>query len=188
MKDIDHLAYIEAASSFVNIEVVLHFHEVPSQQSRSSRMDANGDGRITSAELDLYCSTVDLKLLRRFILRIGSKPVPLVSLYRPEVDLLGDDRVQQAPHLLRIFLTASLPSNASEAALVRFEDRSFSAVAGRTRMEVRAGSDSSSPVLQSSANREITFRLPPMPRGLDHSGPDASIPDLKERPHEATTQ
>lgn len=159
MSDIDHLVRIDAATSYVNIEVVLHFHEIPSEQAMKERMDINGDGKITSSELDLYCSTLEQRLLRRFSLQVNGKPVPLISLYRPEVDLWGNETVQRAPHLLRVFLTAVLPSSTTESSLLRFEDRSFVSTPGQARMEIRDALNRQERVLKASSSRDIIFRL-----------------------------
>ena len=157
MKDIDHLAFINAASTYVNIEVVLHFHEFPSQQIREGRMDADENGKITPAELDQYCSALDEKILRRFSLKVDGKPVPLVSLYRPEVDLLGNDQSRQCPHLLKIFLTANLPEGTSSNTRLQFDDRSFSSITGQSRMEVRKELERKWKVFKVSHNRGIVF-------------------------------
>jgi len=157
MKDIDHLAFIEAASTYINIDVVLHFHEIPSQQIRQGRMDADRNGKITPAELDQYCSALDERILRRFSLKVDGKPVPLVSLYRPEVDLLGNDQSRQCPHILKIFLTASLPEGTSANALLQFDDRSFSSITGQSRMEVRKEREGKWKVFKVSPGRGIAF-------------------------------
>jgi len=184
MKDIDHLAFIESATNFINIEVVLHFHEIPSEQTRKGQMDTNGDGTISSTELDQYYSALDKKLLHRFTLKVDGKPIPLVSLYRPEADLLGNNRVQQTPHLLKIFLTATLPVGISSMALFQFEDRSFSSIPGQSRMEVR-DTYRESRVYRTSFTRRITFHQPAVRKDTGYLfHPNASVSTIKEEYHE----
>jgi hypothetical protein len=163
MNDVDRLIYIRQASDSLNIEVILHFHEKLSEQTRAGRMDLNRDRVISTVELDQYCTSVDRKVLKRFGLQVAGRSIPLVDLYRPEVDLLGVRTVQAAPHFLKLFFTTTLPPSSNKAEtdeFIQFTDRSFATMTGRSQIEVR---DQKGELLKTSIAREISFPL------LNHS-------------------
>lgn len=157
MKDIDHLISIEGSTSEITIEVVLHFHEIPSFQTRAERLDRNRDGVITIREQDAYCSAVAERLLHRYQLRLDTRPVPLIESYRAEIDLLDTPRVVRVPHLLKIFLTGKLPEGRTARSVLTFEDRSFATIPGMSRIEMCKDREGDEEVLASSNNRSLTF-------------------------------
>ncbi len=185
MKDIDHLTLIDSASSFLNIQVVLHFHELPSLQVRKGRMDMDSNGTITTIEIDQFRSALERKLLNHFSLTVDRKSVPLVILYRPEVDLLENDKVQQAPHLLKFFFTASFPMGTTETSLFRFEDRSFTSNPGQSRIEIREiCEDHSRRIYETSTSRSVFFSLPSIQRNVGSQYHHPATKDIQERNHE----
>jgi len=79
----------------VDLTVDLTFFEEWSSRERR-KMDADTNGRIARVEVERYLQKLAPELAKQVRLLVAGHEVPLVSLYEPEVDLLGSDKAGPA--------------------------------------------------------------------------------------------
>jgi len=108
MTCVQHRTAVTVGPANIDITIELTFFEVRSMSERR-RMDADGDGTITSAEIHAYLARIADSLDGGVRLRVAGRPVEVMPLYRPEVDLLGVDQVAPCHHVLRLFYFARTP-------------------------------------------------------------------------------
>lgn len=109
MTCIQHRVTAVVGPANIDIRIELTFFEIRSMSERR-HMDADGDGTITSAEVEAYISRIAGSLAGGVHLSVAGRPVDVMPLYRPEVDLLGVDQVAPAHHVLRLFYFARTPA------------------------------------------------------------------------------
>jgi len=102
---VQHNVRLTVGARHIDLTLDLTFFEEPSLRERAV-MDADANGHITRSELESYVRKLAPQLARQVVLRVASQEVPLVPLYDPEIDLLGNDRVGPAHHRLRLFFFA----------------------------------------------------------------------------------
>jgi hypothetical protein len=106
---VQHSLHLTVGARYIDLTLDLTFFEQPSVRERAV-MDADANGHITRPEIDSYVKRLAPQLAGQVALHLAGQEVPLVPLYDPEVDLLGDDRVDMAHHRLRLFFFALIPT------------------------------------------------------------------------------
>lgn len=119
---IQHQVQLTVGARHLDLTVDLTFFEEWSAHERRL-MDANGDGRITHAELDSYLKKLAPELARQVRVRVTGRDLALASLYEPEVDLLGNDKVGPGHHRLRLHFFAPTPPGLRATDAIVIEDR-----------------------------------------------------------------
>jgi hypothetical protein len=119
---IQHQVQLTVGAQHLDLTVDLTFFEEWSARERR-QMDANGDGRITHAELDSYLKKLAPELARQVRVRVAGRELALASLYEPEVDLLGNDKVGPGHHRLRLLFFAPTPPGLRATDAIVIEDR-----------------------------------------------------------------
>lgn len=119
---IQHTAHLTVGAKHLDLELELTFFEEESTKERQA-MDADGDGRISSAEKESYLTRLAPTLRRSVTLRVGGSEVALTPLYEPELDLLANNRTGPGHHCLRLFLFASTPPHLRPGDEIVVEDR-----------------------------------------------------------------
>ena len=94
----------------IDFTVELTFHEVSSLTERQ-RMDRDRDGAITAGEISDYLADLTDEFDRNIQLKIDDKPLELIALYDPQIDLLGTDGIEPTHHVLRLFYFARTPAS-----------------------------------------------------------------------------
>jgi len=108
MSYVQHRTAITVGPANIDITIELTFFETRSISERR-RMDADADGTITVGEIQSYLARIADSLDGGIGLRIAGRPVAVMPLYQPEVDLLGVDQVAPCHHVLRLFYFARTP-------------------------------------------------------------------------------
>ena len=106
----------------MDVTIQLTFFEDSSAQERT-RMDANKDGKVSRDEIESYLKDIETNSGKAVKLRVGGKTVELDGLYAPQLDLLGNDRVQRNHHQLTLHFFAPTPPHLSVGAELVVEDR-----------------------------------------------------------------
>lgn len=119
---IQHRVYLSVGARHVDLTLDLTFFEEWSSRERR-KMDANTNGLIARVEVERYLKKLALELVKQVRLLVAGHEVPLVSLYEPEVDLLGSDKASPGHHQLRLFLFAPTPPGLRAADDLVIEDR-----------------------------------------------------------------
>ena len=124
MSCIAHRFQVRVAPDGIDVEVFLRYFEFPSQTQRL-RMDADGDGEVSRAELKAYGRAIDAELAQWLVVMVDGRRVPLHSSYPPVIDLMGESRVVPCHHVQRSLLTASVAAPAGRLVAVTFETKAF---------------------------------------------------------------
>jgi hypothetical protein len=132
---IQHNVSLTVGARYTDLELDLTFFEEWSGRERAA-MDADADGRITRSEVETYAKKLAPELARQLKLCAAGQELALVPLYAPEVDLLGNDRVDQAHHRLRLYFFAPTPTLLHAGDEFVVEDRLWAAA--RTLETVQA--------------------------------------------------
>ncbi len=137
---IQHRVSLTVGARYSDVEVDLTFFEEWSAHERAA-MDADTNGRITRAEVESYVMKLAPELARQVQLRVAQHELPLVLLYAPEVDLLGNDQTGPAHHRLRLFFFVSTPTALRAEDEIVIEDRLWPAAKalGMLQVEGRDG-------------------------------------------------
>jgi len=118
---VQHSVRVTVGARYIDLTLDLTFFEEPSVRERVV-MDADANGHITRSELESYVRKLAPQLAEQVDLRVAGQEVPLVPLYDPEVDLLGNDKVGLAHHRLRLFFFAPTPAALRADADIVVED------------------------------------------------------------------
>ncbi|GMU20565.1 MAG: hypothetical protein AMXMBFR13_06620 [Phycisphaerae bacterium] len=108
MDTLRHSVEVRVGPEDTDIEVEITFHELRSMAERR-RMDADRDRTISPKELSAYARGLEESLTDQLGLQVDGNAVPVIPLYRPEVDLLETPQVVPARHVLRLFYFARTP-------------------------------------------------------------------------------
>lgn len=125
MTFIRHEAKIVVGPRNIDIALELTFHEYPSLVERR-RMDRNHDDSITMDEIDSYLAGIADALCDGVSLSVDGRPVQVMPLYSPQVDLLGESIVVPSHHLLRLSFFARTPDWLRPGSRIRAEYRLWS--------------------------------------------------------------
>lgn len=117
-----HHVTISLCARHVDVTVHLTFFEDGSEHERA-HMDADQDGRLSRAETEAYLKQLEPQLGGALKLRVAGRPVDLVPLREPELDLLGYSRTGRWHHRLSLFFFAPTPPDLAADAELVVEDR-----------------------------------------------------------------
>ena len=117
-----HRVQLSANSRHIDVTIELTFFETWSSRERQ-RMDANRDGCIQRSEIHDYTSKLAHVAGREIGLRIAGRPVALIPLYAPEVNLLGRDSVEGGHHQLTLRFFATSPKEFTAGTAITVDDR-----------------------------------------------------------------
>jgi hypothetical protein len=132
---LQHRVAVTLGARHVDVSVELTFFEDGSEHERE-HMDADGDGRLSRAETDAWLRQLEPRLAEAITLRVDGRPVALIPLRAPELDLLGDWRVGRGHHRLTLFFFASTPADLAAGAEVVVEDRLWPKVRALVALQV----------------------------------------------------
>lgn len=165
---IQHHLVISLGAEHLDLTVHLTFFEDGSEHERE-HMDANGDGQLSRAETAAYLKQLESRLADTLKLRLAGKPVDLVPLREPELDLLGHTRTGRWHHRLSLFFFAATPPELAAGAELVVEDRLWPATraVGLLQVEGRDGAklepvplrDSLLPPARKGEAREFKVRV-----------------------------
>ena len=165
---VQHRVAVTVASKHVDVTIQLTFFEDGSEHERR-HMDANGDGRVSRAEVETYLKNAEPDLARAVKLRVGGQPLELVALYAPQLDLLGNDGVGRGHHQLTLHFFVPTPKDLAVGTELTVEDRLWPAgralgaleVEGKDgcRLEAVPRSDPAYPPAREGEAREFKMRV-----------------------------
>jgi len=118
---VQHRVELTVGAKHIDVTLRLTFFEDGSEHERR-HMDSNNDGRLSRAEVQSYAEEVELTSEKNVKLEIDGRPVSLITLYPPDVDLLGESRVGRERHVLTLHLFARTPAELGAGAEVRIQD------------------------------------------------------------------
>lgn len=121
MSYIEHRAKAVVGPSNIDITIDLTFFEIRSMAERR-RMDADRDGRISPEETASYLARMDGSVSAAVRLLVDDRPVDVVPLFNPTLDLLGTREVAPSHLLLRLFYFARTPSWIKAGSRIVIED------------------------------------------------------------------
>jgi hypothetical protein len=125
MTFVRHNAKIVAGPRNIDITLELTFHEYPSLAERR-RMDRDHDDVIGESEVSAYLAGLADVLRDGITLAVDDRPLPVVPLYDPRVDLLGVSNVAPSHHTLRLYYFARTPAWLRAGSRIRIEDTFWS--------------------------------------------------------------
>lgn len=168
-----HHVTISLDARHVDVTVQLTFFEDGSAHERE-QMDADQDGRLSRAETEAYLKQLEPQLGGALKLRVAGRPVDLVPLREPELDLLGYSRPGRWHHRLSLFFFAPTPPGLAAGAELVVEDRFWPGtralgllqVEGRdgARLEAVPPQDSLLPPARPGEAREFKARVVTPPK------------------------
>jgi len=112
---------MRVGASNIDIEVELTFFGSRSLVERR-KMDRDRNGVISSEETDAYLIDAAGMQEGGFRLLVHGRSLELLSLYEPELDLMGCNRPLPSPHVLRLFYFARRPEWLGSQSVIRLED------------------------------------------------------------------
>ena len=118
---VQHSVHLTVGARHIDLTLDLTFFEEPSLRERVL-MDADANGHITRSELESYVRKLAPQLAEQVVLRVAGQEVPLVPLYDPAIDLLGNVKVGPAHHRLRLFFFSPTPKALRADADIVVED------------------------------------------------------------------
>jgi len=118
---IQHRATVDVEGRNIDVTVELTFYEDCSVVERR-RMDANGDGRIGEGEIRAYLKGEAERFERDLRLTFDGKPLELIPLFDPRIDLCGNDAVAPHFHVLKLEYFARTPRMADSGAVIELKD------------------------------------------------------------------
>lgn len=121
---IHHQAELRVTPRTVDIELELTFHNALALSERTI-LDADGDGQISRAETVQYLETRADEFARPLLVFIDRRPVSVIPLYEPRLDLLADTRAAPTPLILRLYFFSRVPEHLGSAWTVEVDDRLF---------------------------------------------------------------
>jgi hypothetical protein len=106
---IQHRADLTLGAKHIDVTLRLTFFEDGSEHERR-HIDTNGDGRVSRQEASAYVEKLEQTLGDEVTLDVDGRSVSLMTLYPPELDLLGNNRVGRERHVLTLYLFGTTPS------------------------------------------------------------------------------
>jgi hypothetical protein len=119
---IQHSAQLVVGARHVDLTLELTFFEEWSARERQA-MDRDGNGRLTSAERAVYLQRLEMQLADQVTLLVAGRKVPLVGLYEPELDWMGNAETGSGHHRLRLFFFVPTPTGLRAKDEIVVEDR-----------------------------------------------------------------
>jgi hypothetical protein len=130
---------ISAGARNLDVKVELTFFEEWSARERA-QMDADGDGRLSSAESTAYVKLQEHALAEALALTVDGQKVNLALLNTPELDLLSDHNVGPAHHRLVLVYFAASPVQLRAGSQLVIEERLWPGAPALRSLEV-SGTD-----------------------------------------------
>lgn len=181
-----HHVTVSLDARHVDVTVHLTFFEDGSEHERE-HMDADQDGQLSRAETEAYLKQLEPQLGGALKLRVADKPVDLVPLREPELDLLGYNRTGRWHHRLSLFYFAPTPPDLAAGAELVLEDRFWpgTPALGLLQVESRDGArleatplrDSLLPPARKGEAREFKARVLAPPKA-----PPATSANVQRKP------
>ena len=134
---VQHRLALSIGMEHIDLTVDLTFFEDWSSRERH-RMDGNHDGQITRAEVESYLKERATEWSQQVRLEVAGKPVSLLPLYQPDLDLLGTDSTGPSHHQLRLFFFAPTPKTLRAGDVFRIEDGLWPEAKALTGLETKA--------------------------------------------------
>lgn len=106
---VQHRIFLTVDPVNIDIEIELTFTDTRAMAERH-RMDADHDWTISPEEARLYARALESTQADGFTLSIDGRPVRLIPLYAPEIDLLSVPQMAPASLVVRLFYFAPTPS------------------------------------------------------------------------------
>ncbi|MFB3785667.1 MAG: hypothetical protein ACE15F_04785 [bacterium] len=121
---IQHQAELRVSTQTIDIELELTFHNVLALSEREV-LDADGDEQISRREIGLYLTARAEEFARNLSVLINQRPVAVIPLYEPRLDLLADTRVAPTPLILLLHHFCRVPEGIGSGWTVELDDRLF---------------------------------------------------------------
>jgi hypothetical protein len=135
---IQHRAVIAIGASHIDVTLDLTFYEHASAVERG-RMDADHDGGISPAEVQLYLDAQAQALEEGLTLTLDDKPLDLVPLDDPQLDLIGEARVRPHTPGGRLSFFARTPPSLAPGSVLALKDGLWPDTAALRSIEIRGG-------------------------------------------------
>jgi len=181
---IQHRVALTVGARHLDVTVQLTFFENGSEHERE-HIDTDGDGRVSGGEVKRYLTAVEESSSRAVTLRVDGRPIALMPLYAPQLDLLGNNQVGRGHHLLTLCFFATTPADLVSGTEITIENRLWSGVRalaalrveGRdgARLEALPADDPIYPPAPEGTTREFRSRLrtpPILPSAPPERPPD----------------
>jgi hypothetical protein len=134
---VQHRAVVTVGAAYIDVTLDLTFHENASAAERA-RLDANGDDRISRAEIASSLDADAESFERGLTLTLDGTPVELVPLADPTLDLMGEDRVRPRVHALRLSYFARTPPSLASGGVLILRDGLWPEAAALRSIEIAA--------------------------------------------------
>jgi hypothetical protein len=165
---LQHRVEVRVGARHIDVTLQVTFFEDGSEHERE-HMDRNADQRISAGERQEYVQAMTASWEQGVRLRVAGATVPLLTLFPPELDLLGQENVGRGHHRLTLHFFARTPPGLTQGADVTVEDRLWPAVRalvelqaeGRdgARVEALPPADSIQPAARPGEARNFTARI-----------------------------
>lgn len=160
---IQHRAAITVGSRNIDVSLELTFYEDCSVKERR-RMDADGDGRVEDAEVAAYLAREAGRFAEALSLGIDGRPLELLPLFDPQIDLQGDSRVTPHFHVLRLDYFVRTPEWGGAASVLELKDGLWAGEKALRSLEVEGKDGVRAAVLSADATGASRVRCE-APRG-----------------------
>jgi hypothetical protein len=124
MDHVEHQVQVDVGPENIDLVIELRFNEVPSLGERR-RMDLDRNGLISDAEQQGYLRRAASRCADAFRLTWRDRPLDLIPLYDPQLDLLGVTGVSPNHHVLRLYYFARTPAGLSPGDRLVVDDRAW---------------------------------------------------------------
>jgi hypothetical protein len=188
---VQHRIALTVSRTHVDVSVVLTFFEDSSEHERE-HMDADGDGRVSRAELDAYVRSFEPAWSQAMAVRLGAHRWGLIPLREPVVDLLGNDRVGRGHHRLTLHFFLPTPPELRAGMELGIENQLWpeARALGALQVEGRDGfqlqslapADPVLPPMRENAPREFKVRMVAVPDETPRTLPAGNGPTGTNQP------
>ena len=134
---VQHRVVVAVGAAYIDVTVDLTFHEHASAAERA-RLDVDGDGRISRAEIESYLGAAADVFEKGLTLTLDDTPVELVPLADPELDLMGEAGVRPRVHALRLSYFARTPPSLAPGGMLALTDALWPEAAALRSIEIAA--------------------------------------------------
>lgn len=119
---IQHRVGVVVGPRDIDVTLELTFFEVASRHERE-HMDTDGDGRVSHGEIVRYLRDGAPEWEGGLVMRLDGRPVPLMMLAPPALDMLGNSRVGPGHHRLTLRWFARRPEALRSGAVIELNER-----------------------------------------------------------------
>lgn len=118
---VHHRINLKADSNYIDISVELFFHAHRSQEERCL-MDDDLDNHITRGEIREYLNSRKKQFRKGIGLSIDGRPLRVIRLYRPDLELHNVRSTRDHPHSLKLYYFARTPKWLKPDSVMTLED------------------------------------------------------------------